>query len=70
MLITYTAIFAQGEDGWIIGWVRELPGAIVQERTIEEARQSVKEVIPLILEARDDANEANIIAREPITVDV
>ena len=69
MLITYTAIFAQG-DGWIIGWVRELPGAIVQERTTEEARQSLKEVIPLIVETRDDLDAADIIAREPITVDV
>jgi len=69
MRITYTAIFAQG-DGWIIGWVRELPGAIVQERTLAEARQSLQEVIPLIVEIRDDLGDAPIIAREAITVDI
>jgi len=37
-----------------VGWVRELPGAIVQERAIEEARQSLKEAIQLILETRGD----------------
>jgi predicted RNase H-like HicB family nuclease len=70
MTITYTAIFAE-DDGWIVGWVRELPGAIVQERTIEEARQSLKEVIQLMLETRDDEDQVeNVIARESITVDV
>jgi predicted RNase H-like HicB family nuclease len=70
MTTTYTAIFAE-DGGWIVGWVRELPGAIAQERTIEEARESLKEVIALILETRSDDDQAqNVIAHEPITVDV
>ena len=70
MTATYTALFAE-DDGWIVGWVRELPGAIAQERTIEEARESLKEVIQLMLETRDEDDQAeNIIARESITVDV
>jgi predicted RNase H-like HicB family nuclease len=69
MTTTYTAIFAK-DEGWIVGWVRELPGAIVQERTIEEARESLKEAIELILETRSDEDQAqHVIAREPITVD-
>jgi predicted RNase H-like HicB family nuclease len=68
MTTTYTGIFAE-YDGWIVGWVRELPGAIVQERTIEEARESLKEAIQLILETRsEDADDAHVIARELITV--
>jgi predicted RNase H-like HicB family nuclease len=68
MATTYTAIFAE-DDGWIVGWVRELPGAIAQERTIEEARESLKEAIQLILETRsEDTGNAHVIAREPITV--
>jgi predicted RNase H-like HicB family nuclease len=70
MTTTYTAIFAE-DDGWIVGWVKELPGAIAQERTIEEARESLKEVIALILEERsDDAQAGHVIARESITVDL
>jgi len=70
MTATYTALFAE-DDGWIVGWVRELPGAIAQERTIEEARTSLREVIQIILETRDEDDRAeNIIARESITVDV
>jgi len=68
MTTTYTAIFAE-DDGWIVGWVSELPGAIAQERTIEEARESLKEAIQLILETRAEAADAaHVIAREPITV--
>lgn len=67
-MTTYTALFAQS-DGWIVGWVEELPGAITQERTIEEARESLKEVIALILETRRETIDAtDVIAREPITV--
>ena len=70
MTTTYTAIFAE-DDGWIVGWVRELPGAIVQERTLAEARASLKEVIALILETRSDEPQAgHVIARESITVDL
>jgi hypothetical protein len=50
--------------------VRELPGAIVQERTIEEARQSMQEVIRLLLEPREPDAEAKVISREPVTVDL
>lgn len=69
MTTTYTAIFAES-DGWIVGWVRELPGAIAQERTIEEARESLKETIQLMLETRSDESHAHVIAREPITVEL
>lgn len=70
MSTTYTALFA-ADEGWIVGWVRELPGAIVQEHTLEDARASLKEVIALILETRSAEGQAhNVIARELITVDV
>jgi predicted RNase H-like HicB family nuclease len=69
MTATYTAIFAE-DGGWIVGWVRELPGAIVQERTLDEARESLKEAVQLILETRADEEQAHVIAREPITVEV
>lgn len=69
-MTTYTAVFEESE-GWITAWVEELPGAISQERTLEEARESLKEAIQLILESRrKHANDqrAHILSREPITV--
>ncbi|MBA3920722.1 MAG: type II toxin-antitoxin system HicB family antitoxin [Nostocaceae cyanobacterium] len=45
---TFTGVFEK-VDNWYIGYVRELPGANVQEKTLEEARVSLKEAIELIL---------------------
>jgi predicted RNase H-like HicB family nuclease len=67
-MATYTAVFAESE-GWIIGWVLELRGANVQERTLEEARASMREVIPLILEANKELDrDVREIFRETIEV--
>lgn len=57
MTRTFTAVFEQ-HDEWWIGWVEELPGANAQERTLEEARKSLQEIIPLIIEARREIDQA------------
>jgi predicted RNase H-like HicB family nuclease len=46
----FTAIFEQEGDWWI-GYVEELPGANTQGRTLEEARENLKEAVQLIIEA-------------------
>jgi predicted RNase H-like HicB family nuclease len=69
-MTTYTAVFEESE-GWVTAWVEELPGAISQERTLEDARESLKEAIQLILESRRAhamEGHPHIISREPITV--
>ena len=45
----YTAVFERHGDWWI-GYTEELPGANAQERTLEEARESLREAVQLILE--------------------
>ncbi|MFB2922361.1 MULTISPECIES: type II toxin-antitoxin system HicB family antitoxin [Aerosakkonema] len=45
---TFTAVFEKVDD-WYIGYVEELPGANVQEKTLDEARESLQEAIELIL---------------------
>ena len=68
---TFTAVFEQHDDWWI-GWVEELPGATAQERTLEEARASLQEIIPLIIEARREGLEVEAApaqrVREELTV--
>lgn len=46
----FTAVFEQ-EGEWWIGYVEELPGANTQGKTLEEARENLKEAIEIILEA-------------------
>jgi predicted RNase H-like HicB family nuclease len=69
----YTGVFEQVE-GWWIGHAEELPGCNVQERTLEEARASLKEVIQLIVQANRDLarreSEGHDVIREAVAVSV
>lgn len=46
----YTGVFEQVGEWWI-GHVEEFPGCNVQERTLEEARESLKEAVRLVVSA-------------------
>jgi predicted RNase H-like HicB family nuclease len=48
------------EDGWIVARVVEVPGAISQGRTREEARENVIDALRLMLTPDDD--DANVAA--------
>lgn len=54
----FTALFERGDQGWWLATCPEVPGAITQGRTIEEARENLKDAIRLMLEdMREDAQE-------------
>jgi len=64
----FTAVFEQVGNWWI-GYVEELPGANTQGRTLEEARENLKEAVQLIIEAnrelaRRGATGSRIIREE------
>ncbi|BAY48698.1 hypothetical protein SAMD00079811_63240 [Scytonema sp. HK-05] len=70
---SFTAIFEKVDD-WYIGYVQELPGANVQERTLEEARESLREAIELIIISNRQLAEQQLcgkdVVREKITVKI
>jgi predicted RNase H-like HicB family nuclease len=45
----YTKIL-QKNGGWWLGWVKEVPGANTQGRTLEEAQSNLAEALELILD--------------------
>ena len=66
----FTAVFEQGEEWWI-GYVEELPGANTQGKTLDEARENLKEAVRLVIEAnrelaRREAQGRNVIREELI----
>lgn len=71
---TFTGVFEKVDDDWYIGYVQELPGANVQEKTLEEARESLREAIELILVTSRELAERELSGkdaiREQIKVDV
>lgn len=70
---TFTGIFEKIDD-WYIGYVQELPGANVQEKTLEEARVSLREALELILISNRELAEQQIsgkeVIREQVTVKI
>lgn len=65
----FTAVF-QRDEGWWVGYVEELPGANAQERTLEEARRSLREAVHDVLEANRELTRTEFgngqVVREPI----
>ena len=55
----FTAVIIE-EDGWYVAWAEELPGANTQGRTIEEARDNLKDAIQMILEARREEDDREL----------
>lgn len=47
-----TIIYEQGEDGWVVAAIPEVPGAHSQGRTREEARANVIEALRGVLVLR------------------
>ena len=67
----FTAVFQRDGDWWF-GYVEELPGANAQGETLEEARESLREAITLVLEANRELTRTEFegldVVREPIEV--
>lgn len=49
---TYTVILTEGEDGWFCAQVAEVPEAISQGRSAEEAKENVSEALVAAIEWR------------------
>jgi predicted RNase H-like HicB family nuclease len=66
-----TAIFEQVGEWWL-GYVEELPGANTQGKTLDEARENLREAVQLIIEVNREFLLKQIagheIIREPLTV--
>ena len=50
MIAKYTIIIVKSEN-WYAGYVKELPGAHSQGKTIDEVKGNLKEAIKMILES-------------------
>lgn len=64
---TYSAVLTQGDDGWVCAQIAEVPEAISQGRTFDEAKANVEEALELALDWRRDEGE-DLPARAQVTV--
>ena len=63
----YRISLQKGQDGYYVAQCLEVPGAISQGRTKEEALRNVKEALEVVLEVLRDEAKKGEIAR--VTVD-
>lgn len=56
---TFTGVFEKVGD-WYIGYVAELPGANTQGKTLEEARENLREAIEMVLRANRELAEREL----------
>jgi len=74
MEMMLTAVFEevpQSEGGGYVAYVEELPGAISEGETLEEARENLRDAISLLLEANRELakpEEGKRVTREPIKI--
>lgn len=69
MTVELTAVYREVPEGFI-AFVEELPGANTQAATLEEARESLREAVALVLEANRAVAEKDLagvhVIREPL----
>jgi predicted RNase H-like HicB family nuclease len=69
----YTGVFEQVGEWWT-GFAEELPGCNVQEKTLEEARATLREAIHDVLQANRDLArreaQGHQVLREAVAVPV
>ena len=54
MNMKFTAIIEQGENGWFVGQIKQVPAAISQGKTIKELKENLLDALKLVL----DTNKA------------
>jgi predicted RNase H-like HicB family nuclease len=59
----FSAVFQRTSDGYI-AYVEELPGANSQGRTLEEARDNLREAIDLILLSNRELTESELTGKD------
>ncbi len=69
MDLILNAVYLKVPEGYI-GFVEELPGANTQGKTLEEARENLKEAVALVIDANrslvEETAQGEEVIREPL----
>jgi predicted RNase H-like HicB family nuclease len=69
----YHTIIKPEPNGWFVGWVEEIPGAISQGRSLDECRENLRDSLELIVETHRDEARIGLdpsCIQEAIEIDV
>jgi len=62
----FTAIIEQGENGWLVGQIEEVPAAMSQGKTIEELKENLLDALRLILDTNKEITEKEYSGKQGI----
>jgi len=62
----FTAIIEQGESGWFVGQIEEVPAAISQGETIDELKANLLDALRLILDTNKEITEKEYLGKDVI----
>ena len=65
----FTLLIQQGDNGWLVGQLAEMPAVISQGRDLEELRFMIRDGLKLILDVERQATEERY-AGEEITKEI
>jgi len=65
-----TIVYEEGEDGWTISSIPEVPGTMSQGRTRQEARANVIDALQLMLRPEPGQEDSQSSDREPLTLTI
>ena len=69
-ILNFTTIIEQGEDGWYIATVPDIPGCYTQGKTIAELLERIKEAIEVCLEGDNEIIEPmKFVGVQQITIE-
>ncbi len=65
----FTAVFERDGDWWV-GSVEELPGANTQGRTLDEARENLRDAVAMVIEANRALSRRDVEGRHVIREEI
>ena len=51
----FTAVIEEGENGWFVGQVEEVPEAISQGKTVEELLENLSDAVKVVLQSKRES---------------
>jgi len=57
--LRFTILYEDGGDGWVVAQIKEVPGALSQGKSREEARENVIDALRLMLSPEPDDPSAD-----------
>jgi len=70
-ILNFTTIIEQGEDGWYVATVPDIPGCYTQGKTIPQVLDRIKEAIEVCLESdKEDIEPMKFVGLQQVQVQI